>query len=214
MSGPPARPLLCLVTDRAASRAPLAAAVEAAVAAGVDQVQVRERGLEADALLAHAEEIAAAARRGARTRGRAVRVVLNRRVDLAWAAGLDGVHLGGDALPASAARALLGPDAWIGVSAHAPAEVARAAAAGASYAHLAPVFTPLSKPPERPALGPDALAEAARSGLPVLAQGGVEAENAAACLAAGAVGIAVTGAILMAPEPGAAAAALRRALDA
>lgn len=207
-------PLLVLVTDRAAARGSLPEAVEAAVAGGVDWVQVRERGLEGAALLALVDACRAAAARGAARRGGAARVLVNRRLDLAMAAGADGVHLGTGAVPTGVARALLGAAAVIGVAAHAPAEVAEAAASGLlDYAHLAPVFAPLSKAAERPPLGPEALAEAARHGLPVLAQGGVEVRNAGACVEAGASGVAVTGAILGAPDPGAAAAALRRALE-
>jgi len=211
----PRRPILCLVTDRTACHGSLPEAVEAAVAAGVDWVQVRERAVEGAALLEHVEALAAAARRGAAARGGRVRVLVNRRLDVALAAGVavDGIHLGGDALPPDRARTLLGAGAWIGVSTHAPEEAARAAAAGASYVQLAAIFTPRSKPATRPALGPGVLGEAARAGLPVLAQGGVDRENAAACLAAGSLGIAVTGAILMDPDPGAAARALRKALD-
>jgi thiamine-phosphate diphosphorylase len=199
------------VTDRAAARGSLAAAVEAAVRGGVDQVQLRERELEGAALLAHAREIAEAARAGARARAGGVRFLVNRRADVALAIAADGVHLGFDAMPPERARALLGPGAWIGISCHAPAEVTRAQ--GASYAQLAPIFAPLSKRASRPPLGPAALAAAASAGLPVLAQGGIEAGNAAAAIAAGAAGVAVTGAILLAADPEAAAAALRRALD-
>jgi len=181
------------------------------VRGGVDQVQVRERELEGAALLEHAREIAEAARAGARARAGGVRVVVNRRADVALAIAADGVHLGFDAMPPERARALLGPGAWIGVSCHAPAEVARAQ--GASYAQLAPIFAPLSKRASRPPLGPAALAAAAGAGLPVLAQGGIEPGNAAAAVAAGAAGVAVTGAILLAEDPEAAAAELRRALD-
>jgi thiamine-phosphate pyrophosphorylase len=202
--------VLCLVTDRRSVRLPLAEAVAAAVAAGVDWVQVREKDLGGAALLALAEEVAAAAR-AARP---GVRVLVNRRADVALAAGLDGVHLGHDAAPAAAARRLLGPARLLGASTHAAGELDAAAEAALSYLHLAPIFPPLSKPARGPALGLGALREAARRGLPVLAQGGVEAANAGDCLRAGAAGVAVTGAILAAREPGAAAAALRRALDA
>ncbi len=205
--------MLCLVTDSAASRQPLAASVERCVAAGVDWVQLRERGLEGAALLVLADTLRAAARRGAEARGGPVRFLVNRRADVALASGADGVHLGGDALPAARARALLGDDAWIGVSTHHPDEVAAAARAGASYAQLAPVFPPRSKPATRPALGAEALAAAAGHGLPVLAQGGITPENAGACLAAGAAGVAVTGWLLQAADPAAASAELRRALD-
>jgi len=131
-----------------------------------------------------------------------------------------GVHLGFDAPPLTRAReafaALAGAPGPIGVAAHAPGEVAAAAAAGADYAHLAPIFDPLSKPRERPALGVEALGEAARrrAGFRVLAQGGIDAAGAALALRAGARGVAVTGAILSAADPGAAAAALRATLDA
>jgi len=184
------------------------------VAAGVDLVQVRERELGGAALLGHVDELLAAARRGARARSGAVRVVVNRRVDVCLAAGAEGVHLGFDAVPPLVARRLLGPAAWIGVSTHAPAELPGLAGGEATYAHLAPVFAPLSKPQERPPLGLDALREACAGPLPVLAQGGVTAERAGACLRAGASGVAVTGEILLAPDPAAATRALRAALDA
>lgn len=203
------RPLLCLVTDRHVSRAPLPEAVAAAVAAGVDWVQLREKDLAGAALLALSEEVAAAARR-ARP---GVRVLVNRRCDVALAAALDGVHLGFDALPPAAARRLLGAARLVGASTHAAAELDDAARSELSYAQLAPIFPPLSKPASGPALGLAALREASAAALPLLAQGGIDASNAAACIHAGAAGVCVTGAILSAAEPGRAAGALRRALD-
>jgi len=191
------------VVDRKAARGPLAAAVRAAVGAGVDWVQVRDRELGGAALLEHAEEIAQAAREGARARGGSARVIVNRRIDVALAIGADGVQLGFDAADAGTARQLLGSDALIGVSCHATGEVP--SAGDASYALLA-------KPSSRPPLGLAALARIAGE-LPVLAQGGIDAAGAKASVAAGAAGVAVTGAILMAPDPAAASASLRRALD-
>ncbi len=143
--------------------------------------------------------------------GRALRVIVNRRADAALAIGADGVHLGFDAMDAASARRLLGPECLVGVSVHGAAELP---VSGASYAQLAAVFAPRSKAASRPALGLAELKAAARCGLPVLAQGGVEAGRVAPLLAAGAAGVAVTGAILMAADPGAAAAALRATLDA
>lgn len=183
----------------------------AAVAGGVDWVQIRERDLEAAPLLALAEALAGAARAAARAAGREVRVLVNRRADVALAIGADGVHLGFDAMDPAAARRLLGPGATLGISAHAPDEVG---AAGADYAQLAPIFAPFSKSaPGRPPLGLEALTAAARHGVPVLAQGGIDPARAAAARAAGAAGVAVTGALLLADDPRAAAAALRSALD-
>ena len=83
-----------------------------------------------------------------------------------------------------------------------------------SAAQLAPIFQPLSKPHAGPYLGVRAVAEAARYGIPVIAQGGITCANATAIAAAGAAGIAVTGAILSATDPARATRALRTALAA
>jgi thiamine-phosphate pyrophosphorylase len=193
--------------------------VEAAVGAGVDRVQIRDRQLEGGAWLAHARAVADAARRGDRARGdgSTCEIVVNRRLDVALALPADGIHLGFDALAVADVRALVarygGPER-VGVSTHSEGEVAEAARAGADYVHLAPIHAPLSKPAERPALGLEILAAACRHAIPVLAQGGMTEHTAGAAVAAGAAGVAVSGAILLASEPGAAAAALRRALDA
>jgi len=215
------------VTDRALARRPLEEVVEAVVARGVDWVQVREKDLAGRELLELSERVARAAHCGGRRRTASatrVRVVVNRHTDVALAlergtdaadeARLDGVHLGFDAARPADARRLLGPHAWIGLSCHTPAEALAEGETGASYLQLAPVFAPLSKAAQAPPLGIPALAAAARCGLPILAQGGIAAQNAAAAVAAGAAGVAVTGAILMASDPGEAAGALRRALDA
>ena len=178
-----------------------------AVAAGADWIQVRERELEGAALLDQVEEVLAAADEQAR-------VLVNRRVDVAMAAGADGVHLGFDGMPPETARQLLGVDALIGIATHQPGELEGAAGAPLSYAHLAPIFPPLSKVQSRTPLGLPALRQAARHGIPVLAQGGIEAENAGSCIEAGAAGVSVTGSILSCADPAAATAALRKALDA
>jgi thiamine-phosphate diphosphorylase len=140
-------------------------------------------------------------------------VLVNRHCDVALAAALDGVHLGFDAVPPVAARRLLGAGPLVGASTHAAGELDAEARAALSYAQLAPIFEPLSKAASRAPLGPAALRAATASGLPVLAQGGIDASNAGACIHAGAAGVAVTGAILLAAEPAAAAAALRHSLD-
>jgi thiamine-phosphate pyrophosphorylase len=216
------------VTDRSLARRPLEAVVSQAVAGGVDWVQVREKDLTGKSLLELSQRVARAARRGAAARDTAgaasVRVVVNRRSDVALALSpgtdtppedrIDGVHLGFDGVGPAEARRLLGPEAWIGVSCHAAAEAVAAREAAASYVHFAPVFAPISKTAGALSLGLPALAAAAESGLPVLAQGGIDAENAGEVVSAGAAGVAVTGAILMAADPREAAGALRRALDA
>jgi len=206
-------PVLCLVTDLATAPRALDEAIEECVAAGVDVVQVRARSLSGTKLLAHTELILRAARRGAAARNGEVRVLVNRRADIALAAGADGVHLGFDGMPVQDARRLLGPSAWIGVSTHDPQDARSARDAGATYAHLAPIYPPLSKAAERSPLGPAALTAASAFGVPIFAQGGVTPGNAVTCLRAGAAGVAVTGTLLQATDPGAATRALRAQLD-
>ena len=205
------RPVLCLVTDRRHARLPLAEAVGAAVEAGVDRVQLREKDLAGAPLLALARELGDVARRARAD----VVLLVNRRVDVALAAEWDGVHLGHDGMAVPEARALLPEGAVVGVATHAPDELAAVPTGERpDYLHLAPIWAPLSKASASAPLGTGALAAAARaSGLPVIAQGGVTTERVHACLEAGAAGIAVTGEILGERDPGAAALALRRALD-
>ena len=140
-------------------------------------------------------------------------IFVNRRIDIALALGADGVQLGFDAIDAPTARRLLPADAKIGISTHRPDEVRRAARE-VDYVQLAPIAQPLSKPHEGVCLGVRAVAEAARHGTPVIAQGGITAANATAIAAAGAAGVAVTGAILSAPDPAGATRALCAALAA
>jgi thiamine-phosphate pyrophosphorylase len=202
------RRILCLVLDRAAARHPLAETVEATVRAGVDWVQLRERELEGADWLEWAQAMAAAAHRG----NPEARIIVNRRLDIALAIRADGAQLGFDAPSIADARSLLGEDALIGKSAHSAEEVRAAADAEASYAQLAPIFDPRSKPATRPALGADALQRATAHGLPVLAQGGIDAARCAEVMRLGAAGVAVTGTLLMAADPARAALELRAAL--
>ena len=219
-------PILCLVVDRTAVRGDLTKCVAAAVGAGVNWVQIRERNLEGAALLAHAEAIDRAARNAAARRGGRVKIFVNRRIDIALAIAANGVQLGFDAVDPQTARRLFeigaetesdtrvgGSGVEIGISAHHPDEI-RSAPPEVDCAQLAPIFRPLSKPHAGPYLGVRAVAEAARYRIPVIAQGGITPANATAIAAAGAAGIAVTGAILSAADPAAATRALRAALAA
>jgi thiamine-phosphate pyrophosphorylase len=199
-------PILCWVVDGAALARFGDRGVRAACDAGVDWLQVRDRGLDGAALLAAVD----CALSGARASARRVRVIVNRRADVAAAAGADGVHLGFDAVSPACARALLGTGATIGISLHDPAEVA--AVRDVDYVHLAPIFAPLSKAHARAPLGLDALRDACRGGVPVIAQGGIEPANARAAVEAGAAGVAVIGAISGAADPARAAQAIRCAL--
>jgi thiamine-phosphate pyrophosphorylase len=120
-------------------------------------------------------------------------------VELAAAVGAAGVHLQA-ATQVAEARGRLGY-AIIGMSAHSVADVAAAAAAGADYVTLSPIYLTQSKPGYGPALGTEAVRAAAAQGIPVLALAGVTAGTAGSCLAAGASGVAVMGEIMRAKDP-------------
>jgi thiamine-phosphate pyrophosphorylase len=197
-------PRLVLVTDRHATGGrDLVAVVTAALEAGLPAVQVREKDLPGRPLLALAEALrTATARTGAL-------LFVNDRIDVAIAAGADGVHLGGGSVAVAVARRLLPAGALVGVSTHAPAEPATT---GADFAFFGPVFATPSKEPFGPPQGTARLAEAvAAAPVPVLAIGGVGAAEVPAVCAAGAAGVAVIRAILAAADP---AAATRRLLAA
>lgn len=219
---PGSRPVLCAVLDGPAlgwgTEGPAAAAPADAVQtraaalfeAGVDWIQLRDRSLDAAPLHTIGKILARLAARDSNCR-----VVINRRVDVAAAIG-SGAHLGFDAMSARQARTILGPSALIGASFHSVSEV-EAAASGIpllAYAQLAPIWDPISKKATRPALGLESLAAAALSGLPILAQGGLDPERAREAVQAGAAGVAVTGLLSQSKDPAAAARALREQLDA
>jgi thiamine-phosphate pyrophosphorylase len=188
-------PPLLLVTDRRQTRRPLKEVVERACAGGCRWVSLREKDLPADAQVAMARDLAPIARRyGAR-------LTLHGDADLARAAGLDGVHLSAHGDGAEA-RVTLGPHALVGISIHSFAEAMTIDAAVIDYAVAGPAYLTASKPGYGPALGPDGLAAICRAAkVPIVAIGGIEADNAAAVMAAGAAGIAVMGSVMRAAEP-------------
>jgi thiamine-phosphate pyrophosphorylase len=202
------RPVLCAVLDGSELGPDPGRFAAALFGAGVDWIQLRDRTLEDEPLY----QLACALSRAAHDHSDR-RILVNRRADIALAAEADGVHLGFDAVDSKSARALLGEDAWIGASFHAPEEIEAAAESGLSYAHLAPIWDPKSKPASRPALGLEALGRATAFGLPVLAQGGLDPGRARLAIAVGATGIAVTGRLSQAADPAAVAAELRREID-
>ncbi len=195
-----------LVTDRKRSRLPLAEAVARAVAGGVDLVQVREKDLPAAELF----ELVVSIRRVA---GRAV-LLVNDRVDIALAAGADGVHLPENGLPPGVARRLLGPEPVLGRSAHdlAILETGELEAGRLDYLLVGTVF-PSPSHPGLPAAGTGIIADfAARSPVPVLGIGGITAANCGDVIAAGAAGVAVISAILDSEDPEGAARGLKAAM--
>lgn len=199
------QPCLMLVTDRAlagGSQA-LVRAVAAAVEAGVNALQLRERGLPDDELLALArrlQEVSA---------GRAL-LLVNGRLQVALAAGADGVHLPEAAPWPQRPR----PGFLLGRSVHSLEAARRAQAEGADYLIAGPVYETPSHPGAPPA-GPGLVREvAAAAGIPVLAIGGLSAARVGEVVEAGAAGVAVISAVLAAPSPAQAARELWGALQA
>jgi thiamine-phosphate pyrophosphorylase len=195
------RPLTCLVTDGErwladahrrrrdpslpTTRDLVLARVEAAVAAGLDLVQVREHALAARdlrALVSTCVELA---------RGTDTLIVVNDRADVALAAGAQGVHLRASSFPAMALRRGVPAGFLVGRSVHGLEEAAAELVDGADYLVAGTVFPSRSKPPGHPLIGPQGLAAVvARVRMPVLAIGGISVGAAAAVAAAGAAGIA------------------------
>jgi thiamine-phosphate pyrophosphorylase len=144
-----------------------------------------------------------------------VPVLVNDRADIALAAGAAGAHLGWDDPPLEALRSRVPAGFLLGMSVGSSAEAARAAAASADYWSVGPCFATPTKRDAGPPLGPTgfaALARLAPEGMPVIGIGGITAANAPQLVRAGAVGVAVIGAVLSAPEPETAARALTAAL--
>lgn len=198
------QPPLLLITDRGQARQPLPALAAAAFAGGCRWISLREKDLPAEArrdLLRQLWEEAGPY--GAR---------VTVHGDLEAARLCHGVHLPGDG-NVMAARALLGPQAVIGQSCHTLEDVRLAAISGADYVTLSPIFVSPSKPGYGPALGLEVLAAVQAFGVPVIALGGIDAENTAGCLRAGAAGVAVMGGIMRADDPAAALRRLTAALD-
>ena len=184
--------------------------VEAAIEGGVDAVQLREKGSSAQ----HRIELGERLRELTTAAG--VDLIVNDRIDIAYAVGADGVHLGQSDPSVSTAREILGPEATVGVSVSTVSEARLAAISGADYLGVGAVYGTDSKPDAETAddgLGVDQLAKIADSvTLPIVAIGGITPENASGPIQAGASGVAAISAITAADDPAAATRELREAV--
>ncbi len=187
----------------------LATVVAAAVRGGVSLVQLRDKTASDAAMIAQARALKhLLAPLG-------VPLIVNDRLEVALAAGADGLHLGQEDMAPAEARRALGPEAILGVSAGDADEAKIADPAVVDYVGVGPVYPTGSKADAGEAIGPEGL-RALRALLapPVVAIGGIQAVNVAEVMACGVQGVAVVSAICGAADPEAAARALRRRIDA
>lgn len=193
-----------LITDRKlCPGGDLEGTVAKALSGGIRAVQLREKDLPARELFRLADRM----RRLTAAHG--ARLLINDRADVARAVAADGVHLGVLSIPPKAARAILGPRAIIGCSAHNEDELRQAAEGGADFATFGPVYATPSKASFGPPAGIRALAEACRTArIPVFALGGIGRGNLEEAVRAGSFGVALISGIVAAADPRAAAAAL------
>jgi thiamine-phosphate pyrophosphorylase len=200
--------LLYLCTDRVLARGrPITQAVEAAIAGGVTMVQLREK----DASTREFYEIVLEVQKITKKHG--IPLVVNDRLDIALAIGVEGLHLGQSDLPLREARRLAGEKMFIGVSAHTVEQALLAEAGGADYLGVGAVF-PTGSKADADTIGLGRLREIrAAVHIPAVAIGGIGPANVSAVMAAGVEGAAVISAILSQPDIREAASALRRILD-
>ena len=209
---------LYLCTDARRERGDLAEFVDAALAGGVDIVQLRDKGSPGERQFGPLEagqelELLATLQDAARRHGAFVAV--NDRADVAYAAGADVLHLGQDDLPLTVARAIVGSDALIGRSTHDGLQVSAAIAEDVDYFCVGPCW-PTPTKPGRPSPGLDLVRTTAelRTEKPWFAIGGIDAGRLPEVLEAGARRIVVVRAITAAEDPHAAAQQLKAALKA
>ena len=176
-----------------------------ALAGGCRVVQFRDKAMNTRDLLATAQELREL------TRAREAQLIINDRVDIALAAGADGIHVGNEDMPVSVARRLMGDAAIIGASVATAAEAEAAAAAGASYVSAGSIFRTGSKADAGEPIGLEPVRQIkARVAVPVLAIGGIDGDNVGAVIGAGADGVAVIAAVAEAADMVAATEDLRR----
>lgn len=198
---------LIAICDPSVLGALAVASVQAVEAGGATALQVRMKNSGAGELLRWTERL---------MRAVTLPVYVNDRVDVAWATGAAGVHLGADDLPADRVRGASPGTFHIGVSVGTDAEAARALNGGADYWSLGALFATGTKADAGPPMGIEgfrSLAQLAPAHVQVIAIGGITPQRARAVCEAGAKGVAVVRAIFDAPNPERATRELRAAVD-
>jgi thiamine-phosphate pyrophosphorylase len=185
-----------VLTDRNWSRGRSTLEVaRAAIEGGATVIQLRDKGANTREII----EEGMALRKLTRQHG--VLLIVNDHVDVALAIDADGVHVGQDDMPGELARRLLGPDRILGISAGNMEEAVAGIAAGADYLGVGPIYHTQAKADAGEPVGHQLISELAkRYTTPLIAIGGITAENAPATMRAGATGIAVITAVVNAED--------------
>lgn len=200
------RSLCLLLTEQICQHHPWQTVLTAALAGGVDIVQLREKQLDGKELLRRAEFVREA------TAAAGALFIVNDRPDLALLSGADGVHLGQDDLPLEQVRDLLGLQHFIGLSTHSVEQLEAAIASGADYVGVGPTFPSRTKRFDE-YVGLQLLRQvAAHETVPRFAIGGIDLENVAQVVQAGLRQIAVSSAICGALDPESAARQFKEVL--
>jgi thiamine-phosphate pyrophosphorylase len=189
-------PRLYVILDAVLVHGPVQETARKLLDVGVRLIQYRAKSVPVRKMLETAKHIADLARE------EGAGFIVNDRPDLAYLAGASGVHVGQDDLSVEQARAIVGPDRWVGVSTHNREQFVQATASSADYVAIGPIYATTSKANPDPVVGIELLRELRPlTKKPIVAIGGIRLEHAAEVLEAGADSIAVISDILAAPDP-------------
>ena len=198
---------VCLLLDREACLLPWQQVLDAALDAGVDCIQIREKHGTDAAIVQHVRAVVRIAHAAGAS------VIVNDRPDVAVAADADGVHLGQDDMTPADARTVLGQGLLVGMSTHCVEEARKAMVMGVDYVGIGPIFASATKS-DLVHAGPGRVADivACTGDLPHLAIGGIDPSNVIQVAVAGGRGVAVGSAVTSAAEPGPVCRALVEAM--
>lgn len=199
---------LCLITDRKAVNGNLSDVLENAVEGGVDAVQIREKDLSAKEIY---ETIIAVRKKI----GNKAKIIVNDRIDSAIAAGADGIHIGWKSIPVDKAVAIAQRHSmFTGVSCHSVEDALRCAEEKVDYISFGPVFETPSKKGIIPARGIEGIREVKELvSVPLTAIGGINENNCADVIGAGADAVSVIRAVLSSDNPRKSAENLKGIID-
>ena len=195
-------PPLYAIIDSALLKTSELSFAEMMAESGVELLQYRNKRATSRELFDVSRTISARLARSSASRANVVRFIMNDRADIALLAKANGVHVGQFDLGVEDARAIVGPDAWVGVSTHSLEQIDAADKTSADYIAFGPVFPTHSKENPDPVVGLDLLREARKhTRKPLVAIGGITLERAADIFRAGADSLAVARDLIASSDP-------------